>query len=405
MKLTDTAVRNARPDRTKTRKLFDGGGLYLEVPPTGRKRWRLKYRFAGRQKCISFGVYPDVKLKYAREQRDEARELLTRGVDPSARRKQVKINESQELKSDQSTFETLAKAWFNSRKVNWSEAYQVKVLYILEKKLYPWIGKTPIVHVTAPKLLEALRRTEEQGKYETAMKAKQIAGEIFRFGVATGQVERDITPDLRGALTSPKTKHRAAITEPKEVGKLMLAIDAYKGSLEVCSALRLAPLTFVRPGELRNAEWTEIDFEEKVWKIDAAKMKMSYDHIVPLSRQSLKILYDIRNTTGKHRYVFPSPRSQERPMSENAILVALRTMGYTKEQMSGHGFRALARTLLDEQLGFRIDWIEQQLAHAVKDPLGRAYNRSTHLEGRCEMMQKWADYLDALKTKANANTG
>ena len=397
MKLTDTAIREAKPDSLKIRRLYDGRGLYLEISPKGHKGWRFKYRFANREKRISFGIYPDVKLKYAREQKDKARELLARGIDPSEQRK---ISKLEGIESNRNTFEAVAKAWFDTRKINWSEKHQEKVLYILEKKLYPWIGALPIKRITPPKLLEALRHTESQGKYETAMTAKQVAGQVFRFGVATGKVERDITPDLRGALTTPRVKHRAAIIEPKEVGRLMLAISAYEGTPEVCCALRLAPLTFVRPGELRHAEWAEIDWEESLWRIDAAKMKMKHDHIVPLSRQSLAVLQDIHRITGNSRYIFPSARSPNRPMSENAILVALRIMGYSKEQMTGHGFRAMARTLLDEQLDYRIDWIEAQLAHAVKDPLGRAYNRTTHLEGRREMMQAWADYLDKLKAGA-----
>ena len=397
MKLTDTAVRNAKPDGLKTRKLFDGRGLYLEISPTGKKGWRLKYRFAGREKRISLGIYPDVKLAYARQQKEQARELLAKGIDPSEQRKIEKLKQTE---GNQNTFEAVAKAWFDSRKIKWSQVYQVKVLFVLEKKLYPWIGKLPIQQITPPILLKALRHTESRGKYDTAMKAKQIAGQVFRYGVATGKVERDITPDLRDALTSPRVKHRAAIVEPKEVGRLMLAINAYEGTPEVCCALRLAPLTFVRPGELRHAEWSEIDWKESLWRIDSEKMKMKHDHIVPLSRQSLEILHDIHRLTGNSRYVFPSARSPKRPMSENAVLVALRTMGYSKEQMTGHGFRAMARTLLDEQLGYRIDWIEQQLAHSVRDAHGRAYNRTTHLEGRREMMQAWADYLDKLKANA-----
>ena len=400
MKLTDSAVKNAKPNPLKTRKLFDGRGLYLEITPKGNKGWRLKYRFAGREKRISFGIYPDVSLKYAREQREQARELLARGIDPSEERKKIKL---QGIERNKDTFEVLAEAWFNTRKGKWSKVHQVKISRILEKNLYPWIGKTPIRQVTPPKLLKALRKIEEQKKYDTAMTAKQIAGRVFQFAVASNRVERNFVPDLREALTTPKTKHRPAITEPKKVGRLMVAIDTYEGSPQVRYALRLAPLTFTRPGELRHAEWPEIDWQESLWRIDAEKMKMREDHIVPLSHQSLEILREIHRFTGNYRYVFPSARSRKRPMSDNAMRIALRTMGYTKEQMSPHGFRAMARTLLDEQLGFNVDWIEHQLAHAVKDPLGRAYNRTKHLDGRREMMQKWADYLDRLKAEAAAN--
>ena len=276
---------------------------------------------------------------------------------------------------------------------------------MLEGKPHPWIGKTPIEKITPPILLKVLRKTESEGKFNTAHAMKQVAGQVFRFAVATGQAERDITFDLRGVLTAVQKKHMPAITDPKDVGRLMLAIDSYEGSPEVCCALRLAPHVFVRPGELHHTEWSEIDFNKSLWCIVAEKMKMRHDRIVPLSCQSLEILREIRLLTGNYRYVFPNARSPKRPMSENAMRIALRTMGYTKEQIVPHGFRAMARTLIDEELGYRPDWIEQQLAHAVKDPLGRAYNRTKHLKERGEMMQAWSDYLDELKAKAASNTG
>ena len=400
MRLTDSAVKNAKPNPPKTRKLFDGRGLYLEITPIGNKGWRFKYRFAGREKRISFGIYPDVSLKYAREQMEQARELLARGIDPSQQRK---IDKLQRAGSDQNTFEAVAAEWHNARKVKWSKIHQAKVLRMLERNLYPSIGKIPIDQITAPILLEALRKIESEGKYDTAIRAKQTAGQVFRYGVVARQIGSDITPYLKGELTTPKTKHMAAIIEPKEVGKLMLAIEEYKGSLEVCCAIRLAPLTFVRPGELRHAEWFEFDLDEATWIIKGKKMKMREDHEVPLSRQAVKVLRNIQRLTGNYRYVFPGARSRKRPMSDNAMRVALRTMGYTKEQMTPHGFRAMARTLLDEQLGFNVNWIEHQLAHAVKDANGQAYNRTTHIDGRRKMMQKWADYLDKLKAKAAAS--
>ena len=402
MKLTNATVKNAKPNPPKIRKLFDGKGLYLEITPKGNKGWRFKYRFEGREKLISLGVYPDVSLKSARERREEVRELLTKGIDPSEQRK---IDKLQRTDSNRNTFQAVAELWFNSQKNKWTKGYQVKVVRMLERRLHPWIGDLPIRKITPPILLKVLRKTEAEGKFTTAHTMKQVAGQVFRFAVATGQAERDITFDLRGALTTAQKKHMAAIIDPKEVGRLMLAIDGYEGSPEVCCALRLAPHVFARPGELRHAEWGEIDFDKSLWCIDAEKMKMRNDHIVPLSRQSLAILRDIRLITGNYRYVFPSARSTTRPMSENAVLVALRTMGYTKDQMTGHGFRAMARTLIDEELGYRPDWIEQQLAHVVKDPLGRAYNRTKHLKERKEMMQKWSDYLDDLKAKAAANAG
>lgn len=403
MRLTDTTVRNAKPNGSKSRKLFDGDGLYLEVTAKGKKWWRFKYRFAGKSKCISFGVYPAVKLIYARKQREDARELLAKGIDPSEQRKIGKLNGT---KSDENTFKAVAESWFNSKKINWSKGYQVKISRILEKNLYPWIGGISIDKITAPNLLEALNNTVSQEKYDTAMTAKQTAGRVFRFGIATEKVKHDITSGLREALTVPKTKHMAAITEPEEVGKLMLALDIYKGSTEVHCALRFMALTFVRSKELRHAEWREIDWNKSLWYIEAEKMKKkSGDHIVPLSSQALEILRDVHRITGSYRYIFPNARSSARPMSENAMLLALRTLGYKKDEMTIHGFRATARTLLDEQLGFRIDCIEQQLAHAVKDPLGRAYNRTKHLPERGKMMQVYANYLDKLKAATAAKQG
>lgn len=401
MKLTDSAVRNAKPC-SKTYRLPDGRGLYLVVPATGNKRWLFRYRFDGKENAISFRLYPEVSLKDARRQREKARELLTKGIDPNEQRK---IDKLQKTDSDKNTFQAVAELWFNSQKNKWTKGYQVKVVRMLERKLHPWIGDLPIRKITPPILLKVLRKTESEGKFTTAHTMKQIAGQVFRFSVATGQTERDITFDLRGALATAQKKHMAAIIDPKEVGRLMRAIDGYQGSPEVCCALRLAPHVFARPGELRKAEWSEIDFDKSLWCIDAKKMKMRNDHIVPLSRQSLAILREIRLITGNYRYVFPSARSTTRPMSENAILAAIRNMGYTKDQMTGHGFRAMARTLIDEELGYRPDWIEQQLAHVVKDPLGRAYNRTKHLKERKEMMQKWSDYLDDLRAKAEVNAG
>ncbi|MCY4052732.1 MAG: integrase arm-type DNA-binding domain-containing protein [Hyphomicrobiales bacterium] len=399
MRLTDTVVRNAKP-APKAYRLSDGRGLYLVVPTRGNKWWMFRYRFSGKENSISFRLYPDVSLKYAREQREEARELLARGIDPSQQRK---VDKLQKTESSRNTFEALAEAWFNTKKKEWSETHQKKISSILENKLHPWIGKTPISQITAPILLKALQKTETEGKYETAKKAKQIAGQVFRYGVVTGKVEHNFVPDLRGALTTPKTKHMAAIIEPDEIGKLLLNIDNYEGTPVVCCALRLAPLTFLRPGELRHGEWTEIKWEKKLWIISAEKMrKRNEEHIVPLSRQSLEILHYIKRFTGNYRYIFPSPRSKTRPMSDNAVLSALRNMGYAKEQKTGHGFRAMARTLLDEELEFNTDWIEMQLAHAVKDSLGRAYNHTKYLKQRTKMMQEWADYLDDLKEKAKA---
>ena len=402
-KLTAIAVKNAKSDGTKIRRLFDGEGLYLEISKeNNRKGWRFKYRFAGREKRISLGVYPDVSLEQARERKRQARELLTNGIDPGKQRKIDKLQ-----KTSKPTFEAVAEEFFNIRKSEWSKGHRERVSNILKRKLNPWIGKTPIDEITAPILLKALRKTESEGKYESTKKAKQIAGQVLNYGIVTGVVEHNFIPSLRGVLTKAKTKHMAAIIDPEGVGKLMLAIDSYEGSPEVCCALRLLPLVFVRTGELRHAEWSEIDLERKLWTISAEKIKnekikSNQDLMVPLSRQALKILRCIQDFTGDYRYVFPGARSTSRPMSENAVLVALRSMGYTKEQMTGHGFRAMAKTLLEEELEFNTKWIEMQLAHKVKDPLGTAYNRAKYLKQRTKMMQAWADYLDDLKEKAKA---
>ena len=274
---------------------------------------------------------------------------------------------------------------------------------MLSKNLNPWLGHRPIAEITAPELLSVLRRIESRGALETAKRTKQVAGQVFRFAVATGRAERDPSQDLKEALAAPVKKHLAAVTEPKAVGRLLIALDGYEGTPVVRAALKLAPLTFVRPGELRNAEWSEIDLEAMEWRIPGEKMKMGQDHIVPLSDQAVEALQEIYPLTGHFQYVFPSARSPRRPMSNNAVLSAMRRMDVPKEQMSGHGFRAMARTILDEVLGFRVDWIEHQLAHAVKDVHGRAYNRTAHLDKRKKMMQAWADYLDNLRAEASTS--
>jgi integrase len=270
----------------------------------------------------------------------------------------------------------------------------------MERDLFPWIGKRPISEIKAPELLGALRRVESRGALESARRLKIIAGQVFRYAVATGRAERDPSGDLKGALAPPQERHHAAITDPKDVAPLLRAIDGYQGHFVVKCALRLAPLFFVRPGELRHAEWAEIDLDEAIWNIPAHKMKMKQAHIVPLCKQAVEILTELKKLTGASRYVFPSGRTYARPMSENAILAALRRMGYDKDTMTGHGFRAMARTILDEVLQVRPDFIEHQLAHAVRDPNGRAYNRTAHLIERRKMMQTWADYLDGLKDGA-----
>jgi integrase len=392
--LTDMKVLKAKP-QDRPVSLFDGGGLYLLVTPSGGKLWRFKYRFDKKEKKIAFGSYPETSLQDARQRRIDARKLLANGIDPGAVRKAQKQANIQETE----TFEVIAREWHNKFTHTWKESHSSRVLSRLERDVFPHLSKRPIAQIKAPELLGVLRRLESRGILHTAHIIRSICGQIFRYAVATGRAERDPSADLRGALPPVKTINRAAITEPVKVGELLRSIDCYKGSFIVQSALMFAPLTFVRPGELRHAEWSEIDFEKAEWNIPAHKMKMKQAHLVPLSEQAIEILTELKKLTGDGRYVFPG-RTSERPMSDNAILAALRNMGYEKSEMSGHGFRAMARTILDEVLQVRPELIEHQLAHAVRDPLGRAYNRTQHLNERRKMMQTWADYLDGLKAGA-----
>ena len=390
MKLTDTALRKAKPTE-KTQKLFDGGGLFLEITPAGGKRWRQKYRFGGKEKLLAHGVYPDVSLAEARERRDQARKLLANGVDPGEHKKAQKVAGEERTAN---SFEAVAREWFAKFSKGWAKSHADKILSRLENDLFPWLGARPIADVRAPDLLRCLRRIESRGALETAHRVLQNAGQVFRYAIATGRADRDPSADLRGALAPWKPQHYPAPTDPKAVGELMRAIDGYSGGLVVKAMLQLAPLVFVRPGELRQAEWAEIDLDAKEWSIPAHKIKMRVPHLVPLSKQAVAILKDLQPLTGNRTHVFPGGHDPRKPMSENALNAALRRMGYDKTTMTAHGFRAIARTLLDEELKFRPDYIEHQLAHAVKDPNGRAYNRTSHLAERRKMMQAWADYLD-----------
>jgi len=400
MPLTDTVIRNAKPQE-KPYKLADGGGMYLEVAPSGGKWWRLKYRIDGKEKRISLGTYPDTTLKSARERRDEARKLLAADIDPSENRKAIKTTK---MGLQANSFEAVAREWYTKNVHVWSPSHADKIIRRLERDIFPWLGTQPIATITAPDLLKALRRIEERGAIETAHRAQQNCSQVFRYAIATGRAERDPAVDLRGALSAVKPTHLAAITNPEMVVALLRAIDSYQGSFITKSALKLAPLVFVRPGELRAAEWSEISFEKAEWNIPAERMKMREPLLVPLSTQSITILKEIHALTGRGRYVFPGARTLSRPMSNNAILAALRRMGFSKEEMTGHGFRAMARTILDEVLSIRPDFIEHQLGHAVRDPNGRAYNRTAHLSERRKMMQVWADYLEELTANVDAKT-
>ena len=393
MPLTDITIRSAQPGN-KTRKMFDGRGLYLEVAPRGGKYWRLKYRFGGKEKRLSLGVYPDVSLKEARHRCEDARRLLSREIDPSEHRQAMKAAKAQQASN---SFEAVAREWFAKHTRNWAHSHSSRIINRLERDIFPWLGGKPMDAIAAPQVLVVIRRVEQRGALETAHRALRNCGQVFRYAVATGRANHDPTWVLRGALPPVKGGHFAALTEPKKIGPLLRVLDDYKGSLIVRCALRLAPLVFVRPGELRRAEWNDIDLEAAEWRFTVTKTDTS--HLVPLSRQALEILHELYPLSGRGRYVFASARTPkgDRPMSDNAVLAALRRLGIGKEEMTGHGFRAMARTLLDEVLGFRPDFIEHQLAHAVRDPHGRAYNRTAHLPERRKMMQAWADYLDQLK--------
>lgn len=391
MPLTDTAIRSAKPD-VKPKRLFDGGGLYLEVSPTGSKLWRFKYRIAKREKRLAFGVYPEVSLKDARVKRDEARKLLASGVDPSVQRKAAELQSA-------SGFEAVAREWFAKFSPGWSEDHAERIIRRFERDIFPWMGARPIGEITAPELLTALRRVENRGVVETAHRVMQNCSQVFRYAVATGRAERDPTFDLRGALPPVRANHFASITEPKAIGELLRAIGGYKGSFITQCALRLAPLVFVRPGELRRAEWAEFDLDAAEWRIPASKMKMRVIHIVPLSSQAVSILRELHPLTSTGKYVFPGTRTKDRPMSENTVLAALRRMGYGTNDMTGHGFRSMASTILNEQ-GWNRDAIERQLAHAERDNVRAAYNYAEHMPERRKMMQQWADYLDKLRAGA-----
>lgn len=395
MPLTDTAIRTAKAAE-KTQKLFDGGGLYLEVTPNGGKWWRLKYRFGGKEKRISMGVYPDVSLKDARERRDAARKLLACNIDPGEQRKEAKAEKA--LRAVNS-FEAVTREWCGKMAASWVPAYADRLLRRFERDLFPTLGNKPIADIKPPALLAAIRKIEARGAIETAHRAMQDCGQVFRYAIATGRAEHDIAADLKGALSRVQVKHYAAVTEPAKVAELLRQLDGYQGSFITCRAMRLAPLLFVRPGELRRALWADIDFDAGEWRYTVTKTKT--EHLVPLASQAVAILRELHALTGSGIYVFPGARSNGRPMSDNAVLAAMRRSGITSEEMTGHGFRAMARTILDEVLGFRPDFIEHQLAHAVRDPNGRAYNRTAHLPERKKMMQAWADYLDKLKAGAD----
>ncbi|MCG9054666.1 tyrosine-type recombinase/integrase [Laribacter hongkongensis] len=388
MPLTDTACRSAKPaDGDKPIKLSDGLGLHLLVNTTG-KYWRLAYRFGGKQKTLALGVYPAVSLKDARERRDEARKLLAANIDPSEARKAQKAAGSLNAAN---SFEVIAREWHGKFLPTWTTSHADKIMRRFERDVFPWLGSRPVAEIDAPALLAVLRRIESRGAIETAHRAMQSAGQVFRYAIATGRAQRNPAADLVGALAPAIKQSFPTITDPTRIAELLRAIDGYQGTLPTLCALRLAPLVFVRPGELRKAEWSEIDLDGATWIIPAERMKMREKHVVPLSEQAVAILRELHPLTGGGRYVFPGARTNGRPMSENTVNAALRRLGYDKDTMTGHGFRHMASTLLNEQ-GWNRDAIERQMAHAERNQVRAVYNYAEYLPERRKMMQAWADY-------------
>jgi integrase len=393
MPLSDTAIKNAKPASGKAYKLTDQNGMYLYAHPNGSKYFRLDYRFEGKRKTLALGVYPETSLKQARDKTAIAKQQIADGIDPNENKKAVKAAKAETAAN---CLEVIALEWLAKKSQDKSDRPQRLLSHLM-----PWLGSKPITDILPKDILACLRRLEERGTIETAHRTLQVTSQVFRYAVATGRADRDITQDLRGALPPAKTKHFAAITDPKQAAELLRAIDGYQGSFIALCALKLAPLMFVRPGELRAAKWQDFDLEAKEWRYFVSKTEVQ--HIVPLSKQATAILDGLKPLTGHLPYLFPSERTPrgDRCMSENTLNGALKRLGYGKDIMTAHGFRAMARTILDEVLGFRVDFIEHQLAHAVKDPNGRAYNRTAHLADRHKMMQAWADYLDGIKRGAD----
>jgi integrase len=402
--LTAVAIRNAKPGE-KPKRLFDGAGMYLEVMPNGSRYWRLKYRYAGKEKRLALGVFPEVTLADARGLRDSAREALRAGLDPGAEKKATKVRA---VLNAATTFEAIALEWLETQRAKLAASTFEKAQWMLVDTVFPWMGALPIAKIEAPEVLATLRRIEARGANETAHRTRERIAQVFRYAIATGRAKHNPVGDLRGALSPVVRTSRAAITDPAKVGDLLRAIDGYTGQFVTRCALKLAPLLFVRPGELRKMEWAELDLGKAEWRIPAAKMKMREEHIVPLAPQAVAILRDLEPLTGPDprrptriaRYSFPSLRSGTEHMSENTVNAALRRLGFDKETMTGHGFRALASTRLNE-LGWAPEVIERQLAHAERNSVRAAYNRAQYMKERRQMMGAWADYLDGLR----ADTG
>lgn len=392
--LNDLTIRKAKP-KEKAYKLFDGGGLYVEIKPSGSKLWRLKFQYAGSESRTSFGPYPVVSISQARKMRDDAKAGLLAGKSPVAVKKTRK---AEELALTEHTFKAVFERWYKSQKAEWAEKYATKLHAMMEKNVIPWLGKRPIINIEPPDVLKIIRRIEANGYNDTAHRALQRTGQVMKFAVSEGILQRDPTSDIKGALASSTTKHMPSVTDPEAVAKVIRKFSDFKGTTTVRCALNLAPLVFTRPGELRQAKWADIDLTEGVWSIPAGAMKMREPHVVPLSRQAIAILKEMHPLTGHLEYVFPGARNPKQAMSDAAVNAALRRLGIdTKTELTGHGFRAMARTILHERLGYDPDWIEAQLAHKTPGSLGEAYNRTRFISQRKPMMQDWADYLDKLK--------
>ncbi|HRG50038.1 MAG TPA: integrase arm-type DNA-binding domain-containing protein [Pseudomonadales bacterium] len=399
MPLTDIAIKNAKP-KEKPYRMADGEGLCVKINPNGSKHWQLRYNHpvTKKAKIESYGPYPTIGLAEARAKKTESKALLRQGIDPMELKQQNQLTAAVQAAI---TFELVANEWFGKQVANWAKSHATRTIGLINNNLCPWLGKRPISEITTPELLGALQHTEARGTIETAHRAREVAGQIFRYAAATGRIKYDPTPSLKGALTKrPKEKNFAAITDPERLGDLLLAMDGYRGTPEVKAALQLSPILFQRPFVIRTMEWEEINIRMECWEIPEIKMKNRKCHIVPLPKQAMDILRNMQPITGHGQYVFPSARGLSRPLSENAVRTALRILGYSNDDQTPHGFRATARTLLDEKLGYRLEVIEMQLAHEVKDVNGTAYNRTKFLQERIEMMQGWADYLDTLKVSA-----
>lgn len=400
MKLTDTFVKR-KQGNDKVQKHSDGGGLFLYITPTGKKSWRLAYRFAGKQKLLVIGPYPAISLKEARERREAAKKLLVDNIDPSTAKQAAKAAAASAARD---SFEVVAREWVERNAAKWSEVYRLNILDRLERDIFGTLGKRPIKTITAPELLSVLRKVESRGAVETAHRGLSDCGRIFRYAIATGRAERDVAADLRGALARAPETHFATMTDPADIGKILRDFDSYNGLVPVRYVLKLIPYFFVRSGELRNAEWSEFDMDKAEWRIPAERMKMRQIHIVPIAHQPMTLLRELQTFSGDGRYLFPGKGKRAPTVDGKSLIWSLRKMGYAKEDMSIHGFRAIASTYLNEQ-GFNRDWIERQLAHSERNSIRAAYNYAEYLPERRKMMQHYADYLTDLKNKTISASG